>query len=174
MNDELHRTLGHGLAVAVLAPVWRHRLRAARIGAGRGAGTAAAALSLAGPAALVTSRLAGRRYRVCRPASATGSALLLLHVALAATAEELLWRAPAAAIVSRRRRMAIAGASTVGFVLAHRPADSSEAMCHAANATAWTLSAFVGRRIDWSLVAHTAYNLVAVSVRPAAAAAGTR
>jgi len=120
---------------------------------------AAAIVAAAPPAALVTRAACQPGARWQPPPSPTVRTLLTAHVLSSAVIEEVVWRG----VLTRRhhpRNLAIA--SALGFVAAHLPRDGGRsAPAHAVNAVAWTLSASIGRRLRWSVLAHTGYNLAA-------------
>jgi hypothetical protein len=129
---------------------------------------AAAALALAGPVAVLTHALRGRRVTMALPASTTGKLLLAGHVLSSVVLEEQLWRAPVTYPRSRRAQLGLAAASATGFVEMHVRRDGPEsAPVHMLNTAGWTASAVVSRSLLWSTLSHAGYNYAALVLRGA-------
>jgi membrane protease YdiL (CAAX protease family) len=177
VNRTLQTTAGRITTAAALAVLWAvidrrsshdglGASQPARLGAiggppARRRTIAGAVLSATGPAAVLVVRLRHRSIRCAPPPSLLGRLLLITHVAAGAAAEELLFRRVATVPMPRGRRWAVAGSSVTVFGLAHLRRDGvRECIVHVVNALAWTAAAWLSGSVRWSVLSHSAYNLL--------------
>lgn len=131
-------------------------------------------LALLGPAGCVVHACRRRGGRWAPPRSPAARVLLAGHALAGAAAEELAWRGPLLHLRPGPGRLVAAVAGGVGFVAAHLPRDGRRGIpVHAVTTASWTAAALTGRRLRWSILAHAAYNVAAVVLRPPAGDPGS-
>jgi membrane protease YdiL (CAAX protease family) len=158
------RLAGQLALAAVLVTAHRRRPPARRVRAARELLAMTVAATSPAAAALVARHRRARR----QPATPLGLALLAAYAGSVALCEELLWRAPLLRLPAGPVRGAAAVLAGAGFAGLHLRRDGRRAgPVHAFNTAAWTAATLLGGRLRWPVLAHAAYDLLALSLRPA-------
>jgi membrane protease YdiL (CAAX protease family) len=129
---------------------------------------ASAAIASAAPALLVARTLRRSDSRWSPPRSGSGRALLVGYVLTGVLVEELVWRAPLLHLRPGRGQFCGALVSATAFSALHLRRDGLRtAPIHVPNTVGWTLATLLAGRLRWALLAHTGYNVAALSLRAA-------